>query len=504
MLWFSLWLSLHSGDIENIGSAGTILGEFNSLRAIIPLLSGLIGTVIVCYALAGQRQLRRIFVGPMGLMVVYGFVGIIASSQSPDFSVAIYWVAIYLAVPAVAYAIVFKGNHLVLTSQILRFNWVVVTIAVVVLIVLAFSFLNLHKIILEPSNLLECRLRVPFHGESWLELTSGKLRSTGVGRYAALATILSISGIWHGKGRGRALWAFIFVAAFLLLVTSGARTSYIGVAFAVPLVIFLHGGWKASLLALGGVVFASGIIWGTGWDRTVIESCFLSGYDSNSSALQITPTTDPLTGAPVYPINPKGETTPVPTPVPGLGLGPKPTLTPTPVSPKPSISAARGVPVPIIDKKAGKPVTFLGRINVPSGLFTFSGRTVVWESSWDYIVKSPFVGYGFQGDRLVLGTHVHNSVLHALFQTGWIGLIPFLTAFLWGWYLLIRILFALSRLPMAHRYLLIQSAGVLTFLTMRTIWESTGAFFGVDWLFLSVILLYIQLVKTELLDKPET
>jgi len=93
--------------------------------------------------------------------------------------------------------------------------------------------------------------------------------------------------------------------------------------------------------------------------------------------------------------------------------------------------------------------------------------------------------------------------LQALFQAGWIGFIPFAGALIWGWVWLAIALAGLSRLTLINKHLVIQTAGILTFLTLRMIWESTGAFFGVDWFILSIILLYIQLIKAELDEKSE-
>jgi len=54
-----------------------------------------------------------------------------------------------------------------------------------------------------------------------------------------------------------------------------------------------------------------------------------------------------------------------------------------------------------------------------------------------------------------------------------------------------------------HKHLVIQTAGILTFLTFRTIWESSGAFFGIDWFILAGVYLYIQLIDSELRENPK-
>jgi O-antigen ligase len=93
---------------------------------------------------------------------------------------------------------------------------------------------------------------------------------------------------------------------------------------------------------------------------------------------------------------------------------------------------------------------------------------------------------------LILKTHIHNSYIQALIHTGVIGAIPFVVALLFGWFLLLKVLFNRAKLPPVHQHLVIQVAGVAAFLSFRTLFESTGAFFGVDWLLLAPLLLYVH------------
>ena len=108
--------------------------------------------------------------------------------------------------------------------------------------------------------------------------------------------------------------------------------------------------------------------------------------------------------------------------------------------------------------------------------------------------NAPVIGYGFHADRLLLGTHPHNAFLHALFQTGILGVIFFVAAVVSAWVMAVTILLRLSRLPAVHKYLVIQAVGVLAFFTLRGVNESSGAFFGVDWLLLAPLLLFLQLM----------
>ena len=129
------------------------------------------------------------------------------------------------------------------------------------------------------------------------------------------------------------------------------------------------------------------------------------------------------------------------------------------------------------------------------GSITLTGRTEVWAEGLRLYTESPVLGYGFQADRLLLGAHMHNSYIHALLQAGGLGIVPFVAALLMAWVLLLNLVRNRARLPTVHRHLLIQVVGIAIFLSARTITESTGAFFGVDWLLLAPLLMYLQVLS---------
>lgn len=126
---------------------------------------------------------------------------------------------------------------------------------------------------------------------------------------------------------------------------------------------------------------------------------------------------------------------------------------------------------------------------------TLSGRAIgVWPEAWQLFLSSPLVGYGFHADRIFLeGQHAHNAILHALVQTGLIGTVLFILAFIWAWIILLR-LFKKPSIQKSEKPFLIAVAGVLAYLTVRTITESTGAFFGTEWFVFATILAYLTIL----------
>jgi len=122
-----------------------------------------------------------------------------------------------------------------------------------------------------------------------------------------------------------------------------------------------------------------------------------------------------------------------------------------------------------------------------SSLVFLTGRDNTWQKGLARIEHSPIFGWGFHADRLLLDSeHMHNSYLHAAIQAGIIGALLFaaavavLWAFLWKSGVIRRI----RTVEGQDQALLMQSVLILGFLTARSFFESTAAFYGVDLLLL--------------------
>ena len=89
---------------------------------------------------------------------------------------------------------------------------------------------------------------------------------------------------------------------------------------------------------------------------------------------------------------------------------------------------------------------------------------------------------------------MHNSFFQALVQTGLVGTTLFVGAFASAWIWICRSLKRRTRKPSVERAWLIETAGVLSFLTVLSISQSTGAFYGVDWLLLAPLVAHIQIL----------
>jgi O-antigen ligase len=143
-----------------------------------------------------------------------------------------------------------------------------------------------------------------------------------------------------------------------------------------------------------------------------------------------------------------------------------------------------------------------------SQIVLLSGREYTWQKGLEMIKQSPFLGWGFNADRLLMNSeHMHNSYLHSMIHSGILGALLFLAAIIGIWALvfrknLIRIIRTVG--GSAHVFL-VESILIIGFLTSRSFFESTAAFYGVDLLLIvpSITYIMIWISKSALENKPQ-
>jgi len=127
-------------------------------------------------------------------------------------------------------------------------------------------------------------------------------------------------------------------------------------------------------------------------------------------------------------------------------------------------------------------------------LMTLTGRTRAWKKAWRQIKKAPIFGRGPQSDRYLIKTHVHNTYLYALLQSGIVGAAAFTAGLVWAWILFFQAILRKTTDQLGQRVFLIQAGGVLAFFTVRSIPEVCGAMFGVDLMVMLPVLAYLGLL----------
>lgn len=129
-----------------------------------------------------------------------------------------------------------------------------------------------------------------------------------------------------------------------------------------------------------------------------------------------------------------------------------------------------------------------------SSLVFLTGRENTWQRGLDRIAESPFFGWGFHADRLLLDSeHMHNSYLHAGIHAGLIGALLFAAAVAVLWVFLFKngVVRRIRTTEGQDQALLMQSVLILGFLSTRSFFESTAAFYGVDLLLVVAAVAYI-------------
>jgi len=127
--------------------------------------------------------------------------------------------------------------------------------------------------------------------------------------------------------------------------------------------------------------------------------------------------------------------------------------------------------------------------------FVLTGREATWRRVLAISLKSPLTGHGFHADRLIFeGEHVHMSYLHSLIQSGILGALFFAAAIFGLWWILVRnrVLQRLASIEGEPNFLMTESVAIVGFMTVRSFFESTAAFYGVDLLLLMPAMAYIQ------------
>lgn len=128
--------------------------------------------------------------------------------------------------------------------------------------------------------------------------------------------------------------------------------------------------------------------------------------------------------------------------------------------------------------------------------FFLAGRESIWHKALELAFRSPLVGHGFHADRLILeGEHVHMAYLHSLIQSGILGALLFTGAVVGIWVLVVkgRVVQRTALVEGAANFPLTESLAILGFLTARSFFESTAAFYGVDLLLLAPVVAYLQI-----------
>ena len=269
-LWALLWLGIGKGTPESILQQRDLIGLANNIRSVAPIAARSIGLLIIFVRLWRRDPSGLRVIGPLGLVTVYGLVGIFSSFMSPNGMTSLYWTLIYLAVPITLLAIVWGPNPIDRLRPVINLTWIVIILATAALFTIALLELNLASVFTDPWKLLECK------GAGWYDITSGRLRETGVGRYAAITALIAFAGLWQKNWR--LLFIVIFVASSLLLLSTGARGSFLGFASGLAIICLAYRSKRMLAVGLISILVIVPLSLVTGVHKPFLDNCMLRGW----------------------------------------------------------------------------------------------------------------------------------------------------------------------------------------------------------------------------------
>ncbi|MCX6723656.1 MAG: WecB/TagA/CpsF family glycosyltransferase [Candidatus Staskawiczbacteria bacterium] len=451
LLWLCFWATYNT-DIFRIFYVGFPHGFFDlihGLRSLFPFIS-LAGAIFIL--VRNKKFNRDLFKGPVGLLLAYSIIGVVASALSKSPIESLYWGVLYTSVIILLLAVLTGQEASKNLSIIINANWIIAAILSVGLLI--FFLIQPGVVHSLTYNFLICSQR-PFEGLGNLQKEAQMFgmvgtRPTGLGRYAGIMAIVALASFFQTKKRLKIAWLSAFIIFLSILLFSKGRTEVVAFIVAAIFVIWLAK--KINFFSVLGICLISLI-------SVVIifynvPCANYLGFLKPAPVSEITPTPDPKKN--------------------------------------PDVVASAPVSTIPVETSTVEPATSAFELKNKTIVFTLSGRTSgVWNDAWHLFLSNPLSGYGFQADRIFLnGQHAHDSIIHALIQAGILGTVLFVFAFILAFSLLLK-LFKSRQIEEKERNFLAVISAVLVFLAVRSITESV-AFFGADWLFVAPMIAYIQ------------
>ena len=128
------------------------------------------------------------------------------------------------------------------------------------------------------------------------------------------------------------------------------------------------------------------------------------------------------------------------------------------------------------------------------GFKSMSGRDRIFRNAWSAIQEQPYLGYGPQADRRIIGENAQNGLLYAWLSGGVLGMLGYVGGMLAAWWYFLKIVFGKFRLGPREQDMLIMTGGILAFFTLRSYPENTAALFSVDLLVQLPAMVYIAML----------
>ena len=254
-LWLLIWGTYNTeiGLIFIPGFPHNFLELFHGLRTALPFIA-LIAVIIFLFR--KRRLPGNFFLTPPGLLLIYAIFGSVSSVFSKEPLMALYWSVLYGIVSVVLLAALISPEPLKKLSLIININWAIAGILGIAL----FVFFLVQPGVLSSihNNFLICSQR-PY--ESLGNIPAGLqtlgmvgTRTTGFGRYIAVAALISFVSSLYFKKRLKYFWLALFIIFTIILFFSKARTEIIGFMIAMVFISLLMKRFRVIVLLAAAFV----------------------------------------------------------------------------------------------------------------------------------------------------------------------------------------------------------------------------------------------------------
>lgn len=368
--WVFLWAAINTG-IDQLREPDSIINVVHNARAFLPLI---IGALCAIGIVLSENKAFWLFRGPLEFFGLYGVAALFSTILfSPNYVISLYWGVSYLTVLVALFFVLSRNSQEKNLGLVFGFNkFFVITIALIAAVLVIFW-----------GN-ARFGLFPPFVD------TVGRVVPNGIGRFAALAALFSLSSFFSAQSvLKKSAWTAFGLASAIVLFISHSRSAMLAFLFAGLFVIVAMRPKLLKFIIPAGIII---IILGTTFFGPQIQEFIHK--------------------------NPEEEN-------------------------------------------------------------FYSNRVRIWLPLASHVQKSPVFGYGYHGDRLFGYDHAHNALLHAAVQSGIVGLIFFMTGIIWALFCAVKLLWARSNQQA------VEAGAIIVFFAVRGIAESSGAFFGVDWLLMA-------------------
>ena len=281
VLWLLIWATYNT-DITRILTPGWPHGALDfvhGLRSLFPFISFAMASVWLINKLRKKNLRWNFFFGPLGFLMLYALVGVLASIFSQNVWLSLYWGVLYFFTMVVLFMVMAQDKAKKYLTLILYINFI---IAIAIVLALTFAFFSKSGSFSFMTVLQFLQGKRPYEGinnlgAEVLMFGMAGTRPTGLGRYAGFAVILFFVYLLRSSKKTFWLPFISFITFLAVLIFTRARTSVVAVLGGLLLVSFLKSKSKINYLVIGATFLM--LFWGIGF------SPVLFSYLNNESFL---------------------------------------------------------------------------------------------------------------------------------------------------------------------------------------------------------------------------